>query len=186
MKLTPISRYMTFLLRHHPEQAGLTLDQHGWAHVDELIKGIQKRYPQFQREILEEIVRTDSKQRYAFNEDHTLIRANQGHSIPVDVEFKQALPPDILYHGTAIKYLSSIQQQGLISKSRLYVHLSTDIETAIKVGKRHGKPVVYQINAKQMYQDGILFYLSANHIWLVKKVPLQYMKLLDIENINQT
>ena len=186
MKLTPISRYMALLLRHHPEQAGITLDEHGWAHVDELIKGIQKRYPQFQREILEEIVRTDSKQRYAFNEDHTLIRTNHGHSIPVDIEFKHAVPPDILYHGTAKKYVSSIQQQGLISKSRLYVHLSTDVETAIKVGKRHGEPVIYQIDAKQMYQDGIIFYLSANYIWLVKKVPLQYMKRLDIENINQT
>lgn len=180
MKLTPISRYMSMLLRHRPEVAGLTLDSHGWARVDELIKGIQKKYPLFQEEILEEIVRTDEKQRYAFNEDHTLIRANQGHSINVDVELTIVQPPDILYHGTGEKYMASIQQEGLISKSRLYVHLSADMKTALQVGKRHGHPVIFQIDAKRMYHDGHVFYLSANQIWLVKKVPIKYMSLLEI------
>ena len=126
-------------------------------------------------DILEEIVRTDEKQRYSFNEDHTLIRANQGHSIPVDVELEQKNPPDILWHGTGEKYVSSIDKQGLIPKSRLYVHLSSDMETAEKVGSRHGRPVIYQIDCKQMVLDGFRFYLSANKIWLTREVPAKYL-----------
>ncbi len=107
--------------------------------------------------MLEEIVNTDEKQRYSFNEDKTLIRANQGHSIPVDVELEQKTPPEILYHGTGEKYAASIEKQGLISKSRLYVHLSSDYDTAVKVGSRHGKPVVYTVSAGEMQKTGIHF-----------------------------
>ena len=135
MKTTNISRYIALLLRHHPEKAGLCLDEHGWVEVEALIQGVRRRYPEFNRAVLDEIVARDSKQRYAYNQDKTCIRANQGHSIPVDVELKQALPPTILYHGTGEKYVESIQKVGLIPKSRLYVHLSTDIQTAIQVGK---------------------------------------------------
>ena len=127
---------------------------------------------------LEEIARTDEKQRYSFNEDHTLIRANQGHSIPVDVELEEKNPPDILWHGTGEKYVSSIDLQGLIPKSRLYVHLSTDLETARKVGSRHGKPVIYEIDCKKMSADGYKFFESVNHVWLTKKVPVRYMRKL--------
>lgn len=114
------------ILRHKPETIGIKLDKHGWAHVDELIAGIAKTRP-FDMEMLEEIVRMDSKQRYSFNEDKTLIRANQGHSIPVDVELEKKIPPDILWHGTGEKYVESINQMGLIPKARLYVHLSKDL-----------------------------------------------------------
>ena len=182
MKLKPISKYMALILRHHPEKAGITLDQHGWARVDELIMGIQKRYPDLSMEVLEKIVASDQKQRYAFNDDHTLIRANQGHSLPVDVELEKAIPPEILYHGTGEKYVSSIQQQGLLSKSRLYVHLSKDIETALSVGKRHGQPIVYRIDTKQMVEDGLEFYLSANGIWLTRCVPVPYLEMIKIED----
>jgi len=120
------------------------LDEHGWANVDELIAGIAKR-KDFNMEILEEIVRTDEKQRFSFNEDKTLIRANQGHSIPVNVELDEVVPPEILWHGTGEKYVSSIDVQGLIPKSRLYVHLSKDEETAIKVGTRRPKPAYNHI-----------------------------------------
>jgi putative RNA 2'-phosphotransferase len=126
-------------------------------------------------DILEEIVRTDEKQRYSFNEDKTLIRANQGHSIPVDVELDEAEPPRELYHGTGEKYVASIDVQGLIRKSRLYVHLSKDSDTAMKVGKRHGKPVVYIVKSGEMYKDGYKFYLSKNGIWLTKEVPAKYL-----------
>ncbi len=174
MSYQKTSKYISLILRHQPEVIGITLDEHGWADTDALIEGVNRTHP-LTREILEEIVRTDEKQRYSFNEDHTRIRANQGHSIPVDVELQEAEPPEVLYHGTGEKYTESIEEKGLIPKSRLYVHLSKDQETAVRVGQRHGKPAVYMIDAGSMYRDGHSFYLSANGVWLVKKVPVQYL-----------
>ena len=171
------SKFISLILRHRPEVIGISLDEHGWADVQDLIEGINNSGGHsLDMERLEEIVRTDEKQRYSFNDDHTLIRANQGHSIPVDVELEKKTPPDLLWHGTGEKYVSSIDTQGLIPKSRLYVHLSSDIETAKKVGSRHGKPVVYEVNCRKMAEDGYVFYLSANHIWLTKTVPPAYLK----------
>ena len=175
MTLTRISRYISLILRHKPEAAGITLDEHGWANVDELIAGVNKTHP-LTMEVLQEIVRTDEKQRYSFSEDGTLIRANQGHSIPVDVELPELEPPKILYHGTGKKYVESIDRQGLLPKSRLYVHLSADQETAVNVGQRHGIPVVYTIQAEAMFKDGYLFYRSVNGVWLTKAVPVQYLE----------
>ncbi len=169
-------KFIAFILRHHPEAIGIKLDEHGWARTEDLIVGIAKSRP-FDMQMLEEIVRTDSKQRYSFNEDKTLIRANQGHSIPVDVELEQKTPPDVLWHGTGEKYVESINKIGLIPKSRLYVHLSKDCETAKTVG-RHGKPVVYRVNTKQMAEDGYPFYLSVNGVWLTKEVPVRYLSIL--------
>lgn len=178
MNLTNLSRYLSLILRHKPEAIDITLDKHGWANVHDLIAGIVKNNPGFNMEVLEEIVRTDNKQRYSFNPDKTLIRANQGHSIPVDVELSEVEPPELLFHGTGKKYVNSILQQGLIPKSRLYVHLSKDIDTAIKVGKRHGKEVVFQVATGQMCRDGYKFYLSVNGVWLTKEVPVNYMQQL--------
>ena len=173
------SKFISLILRHKPEVIGITLDGHGWADVDELIRGINASGDHhLDREMLEEIVRTDAKQRYAFNEDHTKIRANQGHSIPVDVELEQKIPPAVLYHGTGEKYVASIDREGLIAKSRLYVHLSADVETARKVGSRHGRPVIYTVDCRRMVEDGYLFYQSANHVWLTARVPVQYLKKL--------
>lgn len=165
---------MSLILRHKPETIGISLDEHGWADVGELIAGIAKSR-EFNMDILEEIVRTDGKQRYSFNEDKTLIRANQGHSIPVDVELDEAEPPAELWHGTGEKYVASIDVQGLIPKSRLYVHLSKDRDTAVKVGQRHGKPVLYIVKAGEMHRDGYQFFLSKNGVWLTKKVPAEYL-----------
>lgn len=174
------SKFISLILRHRPEAIGISLDEHGWADVQELIDGINRSGGHFlDMEILEEIVRTDEKQRYSFNEDHTLIRANQGHSIPVDVEPEEKRPPDILWHGTGEKYVSSIDVQGLIPKGRLYVHLSSDTETAKKVGSRHGKPVIYEIDCRKMTEDGYTFFLSANQVWLTKSVPAAYLKKLE-------
>lgn len=175
MSLRDTSRFMSLILRHKPEAIGISLDEHGWANVDELIAGIAKTH-EFNMDILEEIVRTDNKQRYSFNEDKTLIRANQGHSIPVDVEFDEVEPPEELWHGTGEKYVASIDKQGLIPKSRLYVHLSKDEDTAVNVGKRHGKPVLYIVKAGEMYRDGYKFFLSQNGVWLTKEVPVQYLE----------
>ena len=175
MDYTETSIYISLILRHKPQVIGITLDEHGWANVDELIEGVSKTYP-LTKESLEQIVAEDKKQRYSFNEDKTLIRANQGHSIPVDVELPETEPPEILYHGTAEKFEADIDRMGLIPKSRLYVHLSGDIDTAINVGKRHGKPVIYEVSSGKMHRDGIVFYRSVNGVWLTKSVPVEYLK----------
>ena len=177
MGLKETSKYISLILRHKPETIGITLDEHGWANVDELISGIAKTH-EMNMNILEEIVSTDEKQRYSFNDDKTKIRANQGHSIQVDVELEEMRPPEILWHGTGEKFTGSIDEQGLISKSRLYVHLSKDEETALKVGTRHGKPVIYIVKAEEMFKDGYKFYLSKNGVWLTKEVPVKYLEKL--------
>ncbi len=169
------SRFLALVLRHKPEEAGISLDEHGWADVDELVAGISAKR-KFSLEILEEIVTTDAKRRYSFSDDHTLIRANQGHSIQVDVELEEIIPPAILYHGTATKYMNSIMDKGLIPKSRLYVHLSSDPETAFKVGSRHGKPVVLRIDTETMVNNGAKFFLSENGVWLTKTVQPKYLQ----------
>ena len=168
------SKFISLILRHKPELIGITMDEHGWANVDELIAGVNRTRP-LDMAGLEEIVRTDEKQRYSFNEDKTKIRANQGHSVPVDVELEAVTPPEILYHGTGEKYVESIEAQGLIPKTRLYVHLSGDYETAFKVGSRHGRPRNDQVHAGQMAKDGYPFYRSVNGVWLTKAVPPEYL-----------
>lgn len=168
------SRYISYILRHDPESAGITLDEHGWADVCELIAAVNKRR-KLDMEMLEEIVRTDDKQRYSFSEDKTLIRANQGHSFPVDVELERITPPDVLYHGTAERFTESIDAAGLVPMSRLYVHLSGDMETAVNVGKRHGEPFVYKVGAARMHADGYEFYRSVNGVYLTKSVPKEYL-----------
>ena len=170
-----LGQYLSLILRHKPEVFGIQLDEHGWAKVDELIAGIRKT--QFMDQtLLEKLVAEDEKGRYAFNDDKTLIRANQGHSIPVDVGLKEVQPPEVLWHGTGEKYVASIDREGLISKSRLYVHLSADFQTALKVGSRHGKPVVYAVDARRMHEEGYVFFLSVNGVWLTQRVPMAYLK----------
>lgn len=177
MDLTNLSKFISLILRHKPETIGITLDEHGWASIDALLHGMSRNGYHISKDILEDIVATDNKQRYSFNEDKTLIRANQGHSIPVDVELPEKKPPMILYHGTGAKYVYSINKQGLIPKSRLYVHLSEDTDTANLVGLRHGlQPVIYEIDAKRMYDDGYKFYQSVNGVWLTKSVPTKYLR----------
>lgn len=170
-----LSVFLSLVLRHKPEAAGIVLDKNGWANVEELIEGVKKTGRNINKTLLQEIVRTDQKGRYTFNEDKTMIRANQGHSVLVDVELKEQIPPDILYHGTATRFLKNIQKEGLKPMSRLYVHLSKEKETALKVGERHGKPVVLKIDAKAMYENGEKFYLSANGVWLTKSVAVCYL-----------
>lgn len=170
------SKLIALVLRHRPEAVGIALDAHGWADVSALIDGVNAhRGYRLTPEMLEEIVATDEKQRYAFNEDHTKIRANQGHSIPVDVELEERTPPAVLYHGTGEKYAAAIEREGLIPKSRLYVHLSADVDTARKVGSRHGRPVIYAVDCRAMVAGGYAFFLSANHVWLTKRVPARYL-----------
>lgn len=178
-RLERLSKFISMILRHKPQVIGITLDEHGWADVNELIKGINEtgEEVEFSKATLETIVKTDKKQRYSFSQDKTLIRANQGHSIPVDVELEKKEPLKILYHGTGVKSVKAIQEQGLLPMERLYVHLSTDIETATNVGKRHGTPVIFQVNVEQMQKDGYDFFQSVNGIWLTKEVPAKYLEL---------
>ena len=173
-ELREISKFISLILRHKPEQIGITVDEHGWANVEDLISGVSKTH-YLDMNTLERIVEEDEKQRYSFSSDKRLIRANQGHSIQVDVELKAIEPPEVLYHGTGKKYVASIDKQGLISKSRLYVHLSKDRETAQTVGKRHGEPVIYLIKSGDMHRNGFEFYCSVNGVWLTKYVPVEYL-----------
>lgn len=171
-----ISIFLSLILRHRPDVINITLDEHGWADVNELIENINKtRDYKMTFEILEKIVASDEKMRYSFNEDKTKIRANQGHSINVDVELKTQTPPEYLYHGTADKSLDSIISNGIESRSRLHVHLTDNKETAVKTGTRHGKPVVLKINALDMHANGHKFYLSENNVWLTDSVPSKYI-----------
>ena len=167
-----ISKRISFLLRHSTE----FIDSHGWAEVSAIIAEIQKRCPDFNMDDLREIVVTDAKGRYSFDETGTKIRANQGHSVPVDVELREAEPPEVLYHGTATRFLPSILNEGLTGRTRLYVHLSATAETARQVGARHGEPVVLRIAAGRMRSDGYRFFLSENHVWLTKHVPARYIE----------
>ena len=178
MQHVKLSKYISYLLRHHPEAAGVTLDEHGWAVVDELINGMSKTHP-ITRDVLEEIVRTDAKQRYTISSAGTRIRANHGHSVKVDPEPEETEPPEFLYHGTAEKSVESILEKGILPMERVYVHISSDIETAMEVGRRHGKPVVFRIKSAEMYKDGYPFFRSTNGLWLAREVPPRYLELLN-------
>jgi putative RNA 2'-phosphotransferase len=175
--LIKLSKFLSLILRHKPETIELTLDENGWADVAELIYLANKhnKTPLTQA-LLKEIVVNNDKQRFAFNEDKSRIRANQGHSITIDLDLIPQTPPDILYHGTATRFIESIRDRGLIAQSRQHVHLSLDKETAIKVGSRHGKPVVLNIWAAKMHLAGFEFFRSNNGVWLTKQVPVEYIE----------
>ena len=171
-----LGKTLSYILRHHPEAFNVHMDSHGWVNVDELLSQMRKRGRIIDHEILERIVRENDKKRYSYNENKTKIRANQGHSIKVDVELKTAIPPEYLYHGTAERFTQSIDELGLLHKSRLYVHLSKDTDTARKVGIRHGKPFIYRVKSGEMSRDGYTFFLSENGVWLTETVPVQYLE----------
>lgn len=179
-KYKKYSKFLSLVLRHKPEAAGISLDAHGWAQVGELLVGIQGAGRQMDMAVLEEIVATDEKQRYSFNQDKTKIRANQGHSLSVDLGFREQEPPEFLYHGTASRFVGAILAEGLKPMGRQYVHLSKDAETAVKVGERHGKPAVLLVHSRTMRQAGIPFYLSENGVWLTEKVLAEYLELITV------
>ncbi len=167
-----ISKYLSYILRHKPDIIGLVLDENGWANIDELI--VKTKEFELTEELIFKIVQENDKQRFMIQNNK--IRANQGHSINIDLNLKPMLPLDILYHGTASKHVDAIMREGIKSMRRQYVHLSNDIETATKVGSRHGEPIILKIDTMQMYKDGYEFYLSANGVWLTKTVPTKYIK----------
>ncbi len=171
-----ISKFMSLALRHKPEFIELKLDKNGWANVQELIEKSKSKDLHFTHENVKEVVETNDKKRFSFNEDETKIRANQGHSIQnVDLEMNVVEPPHTLYHGTVAKYMDSIREKGLIKGSRQHLHLSADIETAKNVGRRRGVPVILKIEARKMHEAGYKFYLSANNVWLTDRVPTEFI-----------
>jgi len=171
-----ISKFLSLILRHQPSMIDLTLDNNGWAGVEELLSKAAAHNTIFSKEDLEDIVASNDKQRFIFNEDHTRIRANQGHSIEVELDLQAQQPPTYLYHGTVEKFLEAIRSEGLKKMSRQHVHLSNDKETAQKVGSRQGKPIILHIRGEEMHRDGFVFYISENGVWLTDHVPVKYIE----------
>jgi putative RNA 2'-phosphotransferase len=173
--LVRISRFLSRVLRHRPQEAGLALDVHGWADVDAVLAGAQRRGLALDRETLLRVVAENDKQRFALSPDGQRIRANQGHSLPVDLDLEPLAPPDVLYHGTAAQFLESIRREGLRRGRRQHVHLSPDAATAARVGGRRGTAIVLAVQAARMHAEGHVFYRSANGVWLTDHVPVAYL-----------
>lgn len=173
--LVRLSKFVSLVLRHQPQQYGLALDEHGWAQIDDLIAAANRAGVPLTHESLREVVAQNDKQRFAISENGRAIRARQGHSVNVDLELSPLEPPPQLYHGTAERFVPSIRAQGLLRRSRQYVHLSSDVATATRVGRRHGKAVVLTVESGAMHRDGYRFYRSENGVWLVDSVPVAYL-----------
>ncbi len=170
-----ISKFLSLVLRHEPAAAGVTLDAEGWVDVDDVVAGAVKRGFSFTRAELEAVVATNDKQRFALSADGKRIRANQGHSVSVDLSLTPETPPRVLYHGTVARFLSSIMASGLEKRARQHVHLSPDVATATRVGSRRGKAIILRVAAAEMHAVGFVFYRSANGVWLTDEVPAQYL-----------
>lgn len=177
-RATSISRYLSLVLRHNPGAAGVTLDAEGWVDVEDLLAGAARHGHSFTRAELEQVVQNNEKQRFALSPDAERIRANQGHSISVELGLMPEIPPEVLYHGTVERFVSSIKERGLEKRSRQHVHLSRDVDTASRVGSRRGKPVILKIDAASMHSAGLLFFCSANGVWLTDHVPPQYISTI--------
>jgi len=171
-----LSKRMSSWLRHHPEAIGLEMDGAGWVRVDELLAKAAARGQAFSRAQLEEVVAENTKKRFEFDETETLIRARQGHSVPVELGYATAEPPEVLFHGTVQNTLTLIWRDGLLPMKRHAVHLSPDKETAVKVGSRHGKPAVLAVAAARMHAEGYTFFVTGNGVWLTDAVPAEYLR----------
>lgn len=176
-RLERFSKFLSLILRHQPEVIGITLDASGWTDIATLLAQAEKHGKRISPDDLLEIVETSDKQRFAISEDGQRIRANQGHSVEgVDLGLTKVAPPDILYHGTASRFVESIRTSGLRAGARHHVHLSAHLDTAVKVGTRHGKPVVLTVAAGQMHAQGFTFYRSQNGVWLTDSVPVEFIE----------
>lgn len=172
--LVSTSKFLSLVLRHQPEIIGLSLDDAGWADIDVLIRLSQPHRP-LTRALIEQVVEENSKQRFAISEDGRRIRANQGHSIEVELGLQPLAPPTRLYHGTATRFVDAIRREGLVKRSRQHVHLSADADTATAVGARHGKPAVLIVRAGEMAAAGHAFFRSENGVWLTDAVPVGFI-----------
>ena len=178
--INQISKFLSYILRHQPEAIGLILDVNGWVDIDELLAKAEQHGEIIDKHLLYEVVSQNDKKRFTISDDGMRIRAEQGHTTKqVDIDYIEKQPPEILYHGTANRFLDSILQQGLISGNRHYVHLSSDINVATQVGQRYGKVVILEIKAEEMYKQGFQFYLTKNNVWLTKQVPSNFLNHID-------
>ncbi len=175
-QLTTISKFLSLVLRHEPHRIGIELDEAGWTPVDELLRKAQTAGSSLSREILDEVVASSDKQRFAFSEDGLRIRANQGHSVDVDLGLPVVPPPDVLYHGTSSRFMPSILRDGLERRSRHHVHLTQDRQLALSVGQRYGEPVILRVDARAMAARGHAFRCSANGVWLTDAVPAEFIR----------
>ena len=169
------SKFLSLILRHEPKRVGINLDGAGWVGVTELLEAVNQNGDSLTLDQLKHVVATNDKKRFAFSEDGQRIRASQGHSVEVDLQYERQAPPELLYHGTPERFLESIRAAGLNKGQRHHVHLSPDPQTATKVGQRRGRPVVLTIRSGEMHRQGHVFYLSANGVWLVDHVPPQFI-----------
>ncbi len=176
-QIVTTSKFLSLILRHQPEKIGVELDSNGWANIDELIQLANAKGKRLSRQLIDRVVAENNKQRFAISEDGLRIRASQGHSIEIDLALPPSEPPEILYHGTATRFLESIQAEGLHSGNRQHVHLSQDKATATNVGQRHGKPVVLTVLSGEMARSGYQFFLSANNVWLTEHVPVKFISV---------
>lgn len=176
--LVSTSKFLSLILRHKPETIGLDLDENGWIEIAALLEAAQQHNRVITREALDEVVFTNDKQRFSFSPDGLKIRASQGHSVSVDVELQSAIPPQFLFHGTVARFLDAIQASGLNKMKRQHVHLSATQETALGVGSRRGRPILLQVDAGKMHDDGYIFFQSQNGVWLTDEVPWRYIEQL--------
>lgn len=172
---TSASKFLSLVLRHEPSAAHVTLDSAGWVELEALLDGCAKAGRALTRDELEHVVITNAKKRFEFSADGTCIRASQGHSVEVELEYAPQEPPELLYHGTATRFLDSIREKGLLKMERHHVHLAAETKVTLEVGARHGKPVLLTILACQMHREGHVFYRSTNGVWLVEHVPPQFI-----------
>lgn len=174
-----ISVFLSLILRHTPEEIEINLDKNGWANVDILVEKFNEKFGKFTKDDLVKIVNEDDKKRYSFDKSLEKIRANQGHSICVDVELTEKIPPEKLYHGTATRFIDSIMREGLKSMSRQYVHMYDEIYLTREIGNRYGTLVILELDAKKMSNDGYKFLISENNVWLTKSVPSKYIRRIE-------
>ncbi len=183
------SVFMSYVLRHDPDAINLDMDKRGWVSIQQLIDNANIAHRKLNLDLIKKIVRENNKGRFAISDDGKFIRALQGHSLSkerVSIEFEEKVPPSILYHGTATKFMDSIKEKGLISNNRQYVHLSSNEETAVNVGSRHGTPIILEINTQEMINDGHIFFLSENGVWLTDNVPVKYLAVKHEQNYKRS
>ena len=178
-QLVRISKFLSLVLRHKPEMIGLTLDRGGWVQIDELLLTVNRAGVPLNQDVLRQVVEQDGKRRYSLSENGRRIKANYGHSIPVDLGLEPLAPPEFLFHGTATRFLEAIRAEGLVPRGRNYVHLSPDESTAVTVGQRHGKPIILTIQARRMHENGHRFHRSTGGVWLTKEVSVEYIQFLE-------
>ena len=174
-KVIKASKFLSYVLRHDPGSIGLELEAGGWVEVAELIRCARQGSVRLTEEIIEVVLSSSEKQRLSLNEDGSRIRANYGHSVPVELEMESCVPPRTLYHGTATRFLNLILHQGVVPRRRQFVHLSADRETAVEVGRRHGEAIVLVIDAERMCNEGAEFFVAPGDIWLTKSVPVEFI-----------